>query len=158
MVKLNQRRQDSWTHEEDTLLATTVLDYIKNGNTQLNAFEAVANELGRTASACGFRWNATLRKQYEEQIALAKKKCREKPLVQRVSHDEGDWDLKKVIEILKEINEDLMNTSWNDDHYNELIKLRKENAQLKDRIEKQKNAYHHIQSVLKGIQTQEIEQ
>lgn len=65
-------RQDAWTKDEDILLAETVLRYIREGKTQLEAFKKVGNMLSRTSAACGFRWNATLRKHYEEAIQLAK--------------------------------------------------------------------------------------
>lgn len=55
-------RQDAWTEEEDKILAETVLRYIRDGKTQLEAFKMVAEHLSRTSAACGFRWNATLRK------------------------------------------------------------------------------------------------
>ncbi|MDR4943359.1 RsfA family transcriptional regulator [Bacillus wiedmannii] len=65
-------RQDSWTNDNDLLLASTVLQYIRNGGTQLAAFKEVAKLLARTPSACGFRWNSYVRKQYEEEIQQAK--------------------------------------------------------------------------------------
>jgi len=66
-------RDDAWTIEEDELLANTVLQYIREGNTQLNAFEEVGEKLNRTSAACGYRWNAELRKQYKDEIEAAKK-------------------------------------------------------------------------------------
>ncbi|TCW47054.1 RsfA family transcription factor [Bacillus thuringiensis] len=65
-------RQDSWTDDNDLLLASTVLQYIRNGGTQLAAFKKVAKLLARTPSACGFRWNSCVRKKYEEEIQQAK--------------------------------------------------------------------------------------
>lgn len=65
-------RQDSWTGDNDLLLASTVLQYIRNGGTQLAAFKKVAKLLARTPSACGFRWNSCVRKKYEEEIQQAK--------------------------------------------------------------------------------------
>ncbi|RPF56093.1 RsfA family transcriptional regulator [Aquisalibacillus elongatus] len=65
-------RQDAWTKDEDLLLAETVLRYIREGKTQMKAFEEVGNRLSRTPQACGFRWNANLRKQYRQAIGLAK--------------------------------------------------------------------------------------
>ncbi|MGM9986780.1 MAG: RsfA family transcriptional regulator [Bacillaceae bacterium] len=70
-------RSDAWSHEEDLLLAETVLRHIREGSTQLNAFEEVGDELNRTSAACGFRWNAEIRKQYEKGIELAKKQRKE---------------------------------------------------------------------------------
>ncbi|EZP76274.1 RsfA family transcription factor [Parageobacillus genomosp. 1] len=71
-------RQDAWSHEEDVVLAETVLRYIREGGTQLAAFEEVGNRLNRTAAACGFRWNAEVRKRYVEAIELAKKERKER--------------------------------------------------------------------------------
>ena len=65
-------RQDSWTKEEDVLLAEIVLKRIREGGTQLQAFEEVGKKLTRTPAACGFRWNASIRKLYRTEIDLAK--------------------------------------------------------------------------------------
>jgi len=70
---MNVNRQDAWSKEEDLLLANTVLDYIKKGQTQLESFKKVAEQLNRTPAACGFRWNATIRKGYSDEIEQAKK-------------------------------------------------------------------------------------
>jgi len=72
-----KKRYDAWTPEDDLILAETVLRYIREGNTQLAAFEEVGDKLNRTAAACGFRWNAEVRKRYTEAIELAKKQRRE---------------------------------------------------------------------------------
>ncbi|GAK07413.1 RsfA family transcriptional regulator [Geomicrobium sp. JCM 19038] len=65
-------RQDAWSQEEDQLLSDLVLAHIREGKTQLQAFEEVGSRLKRTAAACGFRWNATIRKQYTKEIEAAK--------------------------------------------------------------------------------------
>jgi prespore-specific regulator len=65
-------RQDAWTQEEDTILAQVTLKHIREGSTQLVAFEEVGEKLSRTPAACGFRWNSLIRKQYEGSIAEAK--------------------------------------------------------------------------------------
>ena len=66
-------RQDAWTQDEDLLLAEVVLRHIREGGTQLQAFEEVGKRLSRTAAACGFRWNSSIRKQYKSGIEVAKK-------------------------------------------------------------------------------------
>ncbi|MFC0296191.1 RsfA family transcriptional regulator [Geobacillus jurassicus] len=71
-------RQDAWSHEEDVLLAETVLQYIREGKTQLAAFEDVGRQLHRTAAACGFRWNAEVRKRHLDAIEQAKKQRKER--------------------------------------------------------------------------------
>lgn len=92
-------RQDSWTSEHDQVLANTVLNYIRCGSTQLKAFEEVADVLGRTPAACGFRWNSEVRKRYAEEIGKAKQEClnSEKVPMHLVERD------KKVITIYDKI-------------------------------------------------------
>lgn len=70
-------RQDAWSEDEDLLLAEVVLRHIREGGTQLQAFEEVGRQLSRTAAACGFRWNSYVRKQYKSGIELAKKQRKE---------------------------------------------------------------------------------
>ncbi|WP_217586805.1 RsfA family transcriptional regulator [Lentibacillus saliphilus] len=71
-------RQDAWSHEDDLLLAETVLRHIREGSTQLKAFEEVGDHLNRTSAACGFRWNAEVRNKYISAIDLAKRQRKEK--------------------------------------------------------------------------------
>ncbi|ADC50413.1 putative spore coat protein regulator protein RsfA [Alkalihalophilus pseudofirmus OF4] len=71
-------RQDAWSHEDDVLLAETVLKHIREGSTQLQAFEEVGDELNRTSAACGFRWNAVVRQRFIKQIAEAKKERKQR--------------------------------------------------------------------------------
>lgn len=75
-------RQDAWTADEDLLLAELVLAHIRDGSTQLQAFEEAGKKLRRTAAACGFRWNSNIRKQYKTGIEFAKK--------QRSSYKKGE--------------------------------------------------------------------
>ncbi|OUM95941.1 MAG: precorrin-3B C(17)-methyltransferase [Thermobacillus sp. ZCTH02-B1] len=65
-------RQDAWTPEDDRILAEVTLRHIREGSTQLAAFEEVGERIGRTSAACGFRWNSCVRKRYEQEIQLAK--------------------------------------------------------------------------------------
>ncbi|MEH7462372.1 RsfA family transcriptional regulator [Bacillus thuringiensis] len=71
-------RQDAWTEEDDLLLAETVLRHVREGSTQLNAFEEVGDKLNRTSAACGFRWNAVVRYSYDQALQLAKKHRKDK--------------------------------------------------------------------------------
>lgn len=65
-------RQDAWSEEDDLILAEVTLRHIREGSTQLSAFEEVGEKIGRTAAACGFRWNSFVRKKYEAAIQIAK--------------------------------------------------------------------------------------
>jgi prespore-specific regulator len=79
-------RSDAWNENEDYLLAQTVIQHIREGSTQLNAFEEVGEKLNRTAAACGFRWNSNVRKKYRADILLAKQ-IRQEARNTRKSHD-----------------------------------------------------------------------
>ncbi|WP_088072683.1 RsfA family transcriptional regulator [Gottfriedia luciferensis] len=85
-------RQDAWTEENDLLLAETVLRHVREGSTQLNAFEEVGDILERTSAACGFRWNAVVRYNYEKALQLAKKFRKEK-----LRHAKGEDAKKKLL-------------------------------------------------------------
>ncbi|MEI7026735.1 RsfA family transcriptional regulator [Paenibacillus sp. y28] len=65
-------RQDAWSEEDDLILAEVTLRHIREGSTQLAAFEEVGEKIARTAAACGFRWNSCVRKRYEAAIQIAK--------------------------------------------------------------------------------------
>lgn len=75
---MTKTRQDAWVKENDELLAEAVIRHVKEGSTQLNAFEEAGDLLNRTAAACGFRWNAVVRRMYEEDLAQAKKERKER--------------------------------------------------------------------------------
>ncbi|WP_100406600.1 RsfA family transcriptional regulator [Bacillus solitudinis] len=79
-------RQDAWSHEDDVLLAETVIKHICEGSTQLRAFDEVGDELNRTSAACGFRWNAVVRQRYTRQIAEAKKERKERKRAASISY------------------------------------------------------------------------
>jgi len=76
-------RQDAWTPDDDLLLAEVTLRHIREGGTQLAAFEEVGEKLGRTAAACGFRWNSFVRKKYEAAIQIAKAQRKQRKQSQR---------------------------------------------------------------------------
>jgi prespore-specific regulator len=65
-------RQDAWSPDDDLILAEVTLRHIRDGSTQLSAFEEVGQRIARTSAACGFRWNSCVRKRYNEAIGMAK--------------------------------------------------------------------------------------
>ncbi len=71
-IDMAATRQDAWSEDDDLLLAEVTLRHIREGSTQLAAFEEVGYRLQRTAAACGFRWNSLVRKKYESAIQIAK--------------------------------------------------------------------------------------
>ena len=90
-------RQDAWNQDEDLLLAEVVLRHIREGSTQLRAFEEVGRQLSRTSAACGFRWNSFVRKQYKSGIELAKKQRKEYKLHENSRlNDEIELEIENV--------------------------------------------------------------
>jgi prespore-specific regulator len=71
-------RRDAWSHEDDLLLAETILRHIRDGSTQVAAFDEVGDELNRTSAACGYRWNAEVRTHYVDAVEIAKKQRKER--------------------------------------------------------------------------------
>ncbi|OYD07839.1 RsfA family transcriptional regulator [Paludifilum halophilum] len=129
------KRQDAWTPDDDLILAEVTLRHIREGSTQLNAFEEVAEKLGRTPAACGFRWNSLVRKKYEAAIQIAKSQ-RQKRSQERGSHsrmrveeglslgqDRGS-SLDAIIRYLRQ-------------HKAEVAEMRKRQAELEKEIEEQ---------------------
>jgi len=129
--RMSVQRQDAWTEEEDLILAETVLKYIRQGNTQLAAFKEVGMKLSRTAAACGFRWNSTVRKKYEKAIQLAKQERKQRLLKESSELKKENMTIDDVIEFLKSFS----NSSET------LIRLKNENERLKTELEKLKNDY-----------------
>lgn len=83
-------RQDAWSKDDDLILAELTLRHIREGSTQLNAFEEVGERIGRTAAACGFRWNSYVRKKYETAIQIAKAQRKKRnQLKKRTSVQQG---------------------------------------------------------------------
>lgn len=132
-------RQDAWSKDEDLLLAEVVLRYIREGGTQLQAFEEVGRKITRTSAACGFRWNSLVRKQYQSGIELAKKQRKElkKQLKQEVREVEGtnqqngNNPIRGIISSLEQLEEiwsTEQNASWLKQAYE---KLELENVHLK---------------------------
>jgi len=107
-------RSDAWTRDDDDRLADIVLSHIRTGSTQLKAFEEAAGTLGRTAAACGYRWNGVLRKDCRKDIETAKK---ERKSAQRRQPDE----INSVAEEVNRVQQPTTVTS--SDSMNDVIKF-----------------------------------
>ncbi|RFA37618.1 RsfA family transcriptional regulator [Virgibacillus dokdonensis] len=159
---MNVTRQDAWTKDEDVLLAETVLRYIKEGKTQLEAFREVAHRLSRTPAACGFRWNATIRKQYQNEVQRAKEERKSEninyswPVPESGSQD----PLQTVISLLERIkagNEQIASEHLNE-HELHLKKLQKENEELKYILLRYDKAWQEMATLLKSVVTEKPNQ
>lgn len=134
-------RSDAWLHEEDLLLAETVLRHIREGSTQLRAFEEVGDKLNRTSAACGFRWNAEIRKNYEQAVSLAKKQRKELKRVQANEHkliveNETQLESKTIIPTIPQLE-----TSYQTEMATELVPVLSKNITLDDVITFLQNNY-----------------
>ncbi|MFC8983834.1 Myb-like DNA-binding domain-containing protein [Streptomyces sp. NPDC057131] len=100
-------RKDAWTEEEDILLANIVIQYIKDGSTQLKAFEEVGKQLSRTGSACGFRWNSYTRKQYKSDIQSAKVFRKQRLVIsneeKELPESRSSKDFEQILGFIKDI-------------------------------------------------------
>ncbi|RDW17936.1 RsfA family transcriptional regulator [Oceanobacillus chungangensis] len=146
---MNETRQDAWTKDEDILLAETVLRYIREGKTQLEAFKEVAEGLSRTSAACGFRWNATIRKQYQDAIQLAKEERKHggrKDIWKFVKPENPELDtIDSAILLLEK-----MRTKYPDEHnilqkeQEKVVTLELENKQLKEALLRYDHAWEEM--------------
>lgn len=154
-------RQDAWTEEDDLLLAETVLRHIREGSTQLLAFEEVGDKLNRTAAAVGFRWNAIVRHKYEQAIQLAKKQRKELKRAQAMKSAKNvskvqsqqpakPIDLDDVIQYLTQLKEDRSQSSTEIKDLKERLEkekeqLLKENEKLKKELKSLEQKYSIVQ-------------
>lgn len=162
-------RQDAWTHEDDLLLAETVLRHIREGSTQLNAFEEVGDKLNRTSAACGFRWNAEVRNRYVQAIELAKRQRKEKKRAEAKKpekqiaykapvYDTNNYNqlileeqltIDKVIQFLQNLQYDVASQQENKSKFQQLEvenkKLKETNESLTKELEKTKKRLETVE-------------
>lgn len=92
-------RQDAWSSEDDLILAEVTLRHIREGSTQLTAFEEVGERIGRTAAACGFRWNSCVRKKYDAAIGIAKAQRQKRSYLKKQSPLAGSPSIASLASI-----------------------------------------------------------
>lgn len=133
-------RSDAWTPEDDVTLAELVLRHIRDGSTQLVAFDEAATLLGRTAAACGYRWNGVVRRHYEDAVKEAKA-IRRKALEERRHRRPGRTIIPLGGE--KDLSFDLLIRGLRDfekrflDLNEELYRLQIRNQELEERFQTQ---------------------
>lgn len=148
---MNNIRRDAWKKEEDVLLAETVLRYIRNGKTQLDAFKFIGENLSRTSAACGFRWNAAIRKKYVEAVQHAKM-SRKSPKLQTAHTAEHIMESKSIetaISLLEKVRENVGQTI-SEVHVNEtkyINELKEKNRLLKQKITRYQEAWTEIEKI-----------
>lgn len=152
---MTKPRQDSWTKDEDILLAEIVLRYIRKGKTQLEAFKEAANTLSRTAAACGFRWNATIRKQHLEAIHLAKQNRKQIRVSQLKKDPAEDVTLDTAILLLEKIKDNVTIKHTTQQQNEKIQQLITENDRLKNELSRYKDALKEMKHLWDWIEKNE---
>lgn len=153
-------RQDAWSHEDDVYLAETVLRHIREGSTQLRAFDEVGDELNRTSAACGFRWNAVVRQKYVEPINQAKKERKQLKRAHSLFNKRafissnsaihhGSMSLSAVIEFLQQLQHTTLDSNTIKSDYERLLDdqhtLIEKNRQLQQQLTQLKKDHSIIE-------------
>ena|SRR5690625_1129638 len=153
---MNKTRQDAWTKDEDLLLAEIVLRHIRNGKTQLEAFKQAGEALSRTSAACGFRWNATIRKQYVDAINLAKEKRKETFSTQVLAGEniEQGHSIESAIHILEKIKSNVVRheSESNIEQQKLILQLQKENSSLENKLKRYDEAWGEMKRLWEWIE------
>jgi prespore-specific regulator len=159
-MEMSSNRQDAWSQDEDVILAEVVLRHIREGGTQLKAFEEVGRKLSRTSAACGFRWNSFVRKQYKSGIELAKKQRKQSkkytsPLLKNHQEEEVElpqesgqnvhdsFSMGSMIQYLQKAEEAIINEE----------KVKQENTQLHEQISQLTGKLQQAESELKEFKS-----
>ncbi|WLR47048.1 RsfA family transcriptional regulator [Halobacillus litoralis] len=146
-------RQDALKDEEDLLLATTVLKHIREGKTQLEAFHEVAEQLHRTPAACGFRWNATVRKEYQKEIQEAKnsRKATRTIYSSSKSSDNAPMSLDAAISFLKEMRSKQFEDYGKENLETQLKKLNEDNEKLREELKQWEAAWNEMDKLVHWV-------
>ncbi|OEF99283.1 precorrin-3B C(17)-methyltransferase [Vulcanibacillus modesticaldus] len=129
-------RQDAWSEDDDLLLAEVTLRHIREGSTQLAAFEEVGRKLNRTAAACGFRWNSLVRKKYEAAIQIAKAQ-RQKRGYQKTSNNIFSETTNNITnEFSNELVTDLVDSELESITFDTIIRFLKKQKSLNKNFKK----------------------
>jgi RsfA family transcription factor len=153
---MNETRQDAWTNDEDIILAETVLRYIKEGKTQLEAFKEVSSRLSRTPAACGFRWNATIRKQYQEAIEHAKEKRKTGSKRDVSTADIGEADtIETAILLLEKMKANFqLEDNFTKERHEEIVtQLENENRQLREYLKRYEETFIQFGKIISEVNT-----
>ncbi|SDW06289.1 prespore-specific regulator [Marininema mesophilum] len=165
------KRQDAWTPEDDMVLAEVTLRHVREGSTQLNAFEEVAEKLGRTPAACGFRWNSLVRKKYEAAIQIAKSQRQQRNQERTVQtrsriisdgfqvQNDRSSSLDSIIRYLRQHKTEVLEMKKRqqdlereiEDQEKEIQKLSRENEDMKGRLDLVQTDYRVVNDDYKAL-------
>src|SRR5699024_8189832 len=133
--------------EEDMKLAEIVLQHIRNGKTQLEAFKQAGEKLSRSSAACGFRWNATIRKHHSEAVELAKSQRKQHNVEEtKMENVKEEKTIESVIFLLEKFRDQTsFDKRYNSQHMEKVIeRLKKENKFLKQKVNRYEEAWREM--------------
>lgn len=138
-----ESRKGNWSEEEDQFLSNTVIQYIQERKTQLEAFKDVAETIHRTPAACGYRWNAKLRNDFQEELKQTKSDKRadssiNQPFHQEERNIEAENPLQVALQYLECLDKYRLHSL---ESIQELSELKRENEQLKRKLAYFEQAY-----------------
>lgn len=137
-------RKVSWSEKEDQLLVDKVIQYTKEGKSQLKAFKAAAEEINRTPAACGYRWNAKLRSDFQEELEKTRQNedsglsINQSPVQNKETHTETENPLQLAQQYLKCLDDYHIDSF---ERIRKLSDLKQENEQLKKQLAYFEQAY-----------------
>lgn len=152
---MNRPRQDAWTKDEDILLAEIVLRHMRSGKTQLEAFKKAGEALSRTPAACGFRWNASLRKHHTEAINLAKN-SRKQSLFDKATTINMDerHTIESAISMLERVKNHVgkLQEGSLEEQQQLIFKLQEKNKRLEEEIKRYREAWTEMKKLWDWIE------
>ena len=146
--KINNLPREIWTEEDDVLLAKTILSYVKQGKTIVEACREMERKTGgrRTALASKHRWFTRLANQYKAGYELAKKEGREARRRSKQRLNQG----KRYKEIIKEVFQEDVHTDEKEITADDFIVLAKKfKEQQSSKISRQKELQDEIKELRK---------
>ncbi len=140
-----------WTEEEDKILAEIVLENVRNGGTQLDAFTKVAKKIGRTPGSCAFRWNAVVRRKEMESFRKAKKERVDRHLKERYLAPVVSF--REVIQLVKQQEKEYSEIKKKVSHLEEYLQTKEEEYQ---RLLEENQQLHRLTSLSPSNYTKEL--
>ncbi|RSL31596.1 RsfA family transcriptional regulator [Salibacterium salarium] len=148
-------RQDAWSDNDDRFLANTILKHIREGSTQLQAFDEVGDALERTSAACGFRWNAIVRLDYEQEVKQAKRTRKQRMketanhAVSKINHSKHKSyaNIDSIISGLQHLQTDFEKNApltSSQQMEEEVLQLESKNKEMQEEITRVKQEYDAV--------------
>lgn len=147
-----------WTEKEDRLLVEIILSFIQEGKTQTEAFKLAGDHLGRTAGACGYRWNAKLRKQYKHELQEAKQGKYDRKISNKLKERMFNMKANSIDEVLHILLTKLKEFTEQEKTETKELKLRRlinENERLRRKIDRYEEAWQEMNHLWRWIKNKE---